>query len=382
MVTTSKSKTNFKPNVLMTIFAGIFLILLYLFIFYWGLISVPLDIKNGIVNFLDKYADRINTYRISLSQINDKFIFHIIYSVITLLGILSFNWVLYVLFRKSENLEIPGCKFIPKIPNYFYCKEFIISRKKSKEYKERVRVIGKELTQCKIDLERIQQEKKEVEIVNRDLFDQMRGLIKTSKEINDKLYLQSSAIEELYNLMTHMLTLKAYEDSRQFFYKFYFLMHEFASAITRVAAPDIVDKHSSVMIISYTNDYLKIIGSCGLKSNSRHKTFKKGQGFAGLVWEKGQTTVWEVGSGSETINYGDSEPSFKSIIGVPINDHNNEFIGAFFIHSSRLKVFDKEKDEAILSYFSMLLAIIFNDYNRMVKRAIADGTINIDEYVV
>lgn len=157
------------------------------------------------------------------------------------------------------------------------------------------------------------------------------------------------------------------------------VLNELANTITKVTFDTTNDKHSSIMMPSDDNTVLKIVASNGLTYESRRKTFQRGQGFAGWIWEHKVSAICIDVTQDQRFQQEGCAPSghYRSIVGVPILSSTKEILGAIFVQSRRIDVFDESKDSAILSYFAQLLAIIITDYNFLREQRQQNGQNNL-----
>lgn len=362
------------------------LTIVFMLLIISGILLIPSDGKTIIVNLLYKYSDIINTYRNNITEINHRCIFIVLYTFASICGYIYLIRILYFWFRTTEYFDVPlfgeKIKFIPKIKNKYYREEYIHTRDKVHELSQRNKRLSKEANQQKVYIKKLETQNLKIEAENNEISNNLQKLVDKVVEMDLFVQLHSNVTGELSNLMSYVLMLKNISEPMEFSREFQNAMDEFANALIKVTVDRGCDKCSSIMMVSSDEEYLKIIGSNGLRPTSKFKTFRKAQGYAGSILERGQAEVCNNVDEDPRFQQDGCHPdgSFRSIIGVPIKDFKGSVVGALFVHSKRLNVFDEIKDKVTMSYFSALLAIIFNDYYALFKgEFIADGRDNRNE---
>ena len=193
---------------------------------------------------------------------------------------------------------------------------------------------------------------------------QLKTLTEQGEQSQTMSAILTYAIREVYRMLGISMAVARSGESLTYEQEFHELMKEFANAIKKVTLDNKADKSSSIMIINPACNYMEIVGSNGLEHASLARTFERGQGFAGSVWEtKAPQICGDVLSDRRFRQEGCSPTGpYRSIIGIPILDHSNDIVGAFFVQCHRVDSFALDEDILLLSPFARLLALALVEY--------------------
>jgi hypothetical protein len=381
------SKTSAKrsiESIFVTMLIFVFLIALFLFSIWCGLCALPMTWKVKTIKILGGLTDLIYITNCSLNNVTFKFIFSICYCASIVLGFICLNLLIVIWFRSLEYIDIPNIKFFPKIKNPFYSEgNYLKIRSKYRELQTKNRNNAKELSRVKAELQKSQSDNSVLNQKNRELYQNSVGLLGSLEKVNASHLHLGNTTQELYNLMYYILLLKKISEPIEYIREFRLVIQEFSSTLIRVVAGNISDKHSSIMIVWFQDEKLRIIGSSGLKPGSHQKKFSKGQGFAGWIWETEQVDICNDVDNDPRFKHAGCEINspFKSIIGVPIFDYNQKIIGVVFVHSNQRNIFVPE-DGAVLSHFTMLLSFVFIDFLSICKQLVINGNDDLLESLI
>ncbi|MBU9711691.1 GAF domain-containing protein [Evansella tamaricis] len=121
------------------------------------------------------------------------------------------------------------------------------------------------------------------------------------------------------------------------------------------------DKSSTIYFIN-NDDELEMFAYNRIEfSSSRERRFKQGQGFAGYIWESGETKLVSNVNNSEYFQ-GVYAPrhEYGSILGVPIKV-GNSVVGVLCIQSEDIDEFQKDDERTVVFYADMCALAHFYD---------------------
>ncbi len=328
---------------------------------FLGTLLISNDTKKVILNSSMWFVDHITKGISQIREINCRFALTTIYFAVIIVGIATTVKSIFIWFLTSKTIEIPLLRrnypFIPPFKNKFYRDDLVKTPEQVKNLNARLKEAKREnkrITQeyeiAKQIITQLKQSNKELSEFTQDYFDY-------KKLADHNVY----ATEELYKLLGHVLALVCCVDQESYLREYTSVMNEFANTLTKLTIDQVNDKYSSIMAI--VGDSMVIVGSHGLNHDSKKKTFTRGQGLAGWIWENGQPAICRDVNEDERFRQTGCHPSglYRSIIGVPVFDCDKAVIGALFVQSRRPNVF-VEEDLAMLSYCAVLLAIIFTNH--------------------
>lgn len=351
-------KAQARRDALPSLLAGAASILIYpatIFAFLHWVMSK--DAKQEIIGWLEGVTRYIHGLIFGPSHPTIRIFLLSVYMIALVLGIGTLMVLELRRFTRTETFDVPyiGKPLqIPPIKNYYYIPAMVAPRE-----------LAAKLKSAERDLATLRQQQDALSRENQELSQRLVSLVSASQALQQEADHYTDALQEMYRLLGYVQALLSCEVS-EYPEEFRRAMDEVATTLVRVTSDKGNDTYSSIMMVNPESALLEIVGSNGLSHESRSRTFRKGQGFAGWIWERGQPDVCPDIAQDGRFEAPDCKPSgpYRSIIGLPILDSGQEVIGALFVQSRRTASFHPSRDTAVLSYFAKLLAICITDKTR------------------
>lgn len=210
---------------------------------------------------------------------------------------------------------------------------------------------------------------------NKELNDELEDFSEYASDLLDEVEIKNEELEEV--VYTSQIFIRHHKNSsrlvrsllqlineNKYTWQFEFFNNVLDECVT-VLHQDRADKSSTIYFIN--NDELEMFAYNRIEfDSSRKRKFKKGEGFAGHIWESGETRLISNVNESEFFE-GNYRPkhSYGSIIGLPIKI-GSEIIGVLCIQSEGTDEFNEE-DIHTLKFYADICALAYY-YDKMVIR--------------
>lgn len=244
------------------------------------------------------------------------------------------------------------------IPNFMYDNDFVTEQ----HYRDKSLIEKNNQLETKIE---------ELEDINVDLIEELEL---KAIDLDEVTYISDIFIRHHKNASRLVRSLIQLMDEGEENWKYEFCNNVLDECVT-ILLEDRADKSSTIYFIN--NDQLEMFAYNRIEfTSSRERVFKKGEGFAGYIWEINQTLLINDVTKDNEHFQGEFAPKheYGSILGVPIRIGKN-VVGVLCIQSEKIEDFDEDDERTVIFYADMCGLAHF--YDTILKKGGVNSDANI-----
>lgn len=347
-----------------------------------GLILKLIEIPDGFVQqpinrLLELYGSVQNW--ILLWPVQFTFLFLISPPILIVFG--GYHILKWV-YRRQRTQE-----FIWGSRNPYYNADFVTSRS---DLNQKIQNLQAERRELKKQLRELEQTLEQLKTENNDLRNYARNIRSAEKLLNDKHRdlnhkneILNNVLKEAHRIQKNILT-RVGVSSGNVGHQNIDCLQEIVNCLPKITYDKLAYKYSAIWIIR-SDQIISIRRANGLLPESMLREFKKGEGFVGDIWAKGEGDICDDVSQDDRFKGENLRPSgeYQAIIGYPIKNSCGQVIGVITVQHPNIRGFRRE-DMQLLQHISVLLSIVLefdkvlegsgNDQRGVFREAATDTT--------
>lgn len=257
------------------------------------------------------------------------------------------KWALWICSREKEKGPLYSW-----LPNFLYS-EYAVERYKLANKDEEISKLQKEMQAIDLENQKLKlytaQLKEAVNITMRD-----RRLVHNLDNLIGKCYVMAA----------HVFSTKKRDDDRLRRY-----LSQICSEICSTTINSQNNKHAYIFLRDFADEKMVLVGECRSGSNlDGTLKFKRGEGFVGRVWDKGEELLYtDISNQAHDIIVKKGERRYNSIAGVPLK-HRDEVIGVVVVSSQQANEVSEADYDNISRYLNIIQLALLIEFSHFIPK--------------